>query len=169
MTDNDTTTVFDGTDTIKGLLDRYHNQTESLHDTWYMALPYFWLSAAFRALEVSPTLYPVAIIVGHLAAHLKDTTDKSKRKAGGMGFGHIPFTASTKQLALLGMNHTQVAEGLKILKDANLVSIVESSGKPSQISICCAPEQLAELKRKHPHHVSEGPASTRRRVRRVDA
>lgn len=170
-----------GTEIVSGLLATYRTGTKLTPDR-YVKVPLLWITAAFRALEDTPSLYPAALMIGHLATYLVN----SKRSGGKVGkvikttslkdddeevqFGYTGFVASTKDLALMGMSDRNIAKAIKILAnpDVALLKVSGTPGKPLTISIRCGPKRLKGLKELYLERLNDPPASTRRKGKSQD-
>jgi hypothetical protein len=170
-----------GTEIVSGLLATYRTGTKLTPDR-YVKVPLLWITAAFRALAGSPTLYPAAVMIGHLATYvvkthrhestgkiIKTTSLEDDEKE--VQFGYTGFVASAKDLALMGMSDRNIAKAIKILAhpDVALLKVSGTPGKPLTISIRCGPKRLARLRDEYKKHLNDPPASAQRRARRVDA
>lgn len=170
-----------GTEIVSGLLATYRTGTKLTPDR-YVKVPLLWITAAFRALEDKPSLYPAALMIGHLATYLV----KTERSGGKLGkvikttslkdddkevqFGYTGFVASAKDLALMGMSDRNIAKAIKILAhpDVALLKVSSTPGKPLTISIRCGPKRLRGLKELYLERLNDPPASTRRKGKSRD-
>jgi hypothetical protein len=164
-----------GTVIVSGLLANYRTGTKLTPDR-YVKVPLLWITAAFRALEDNPSLYPAALMIGHLATYLVNTvrnentgkvikTTSLKDDDEEVQFGYTDFVASTNDLALMGMSNRNIAKAIKILArpDVALLKVSGTPGKPLTISIRCDPTRLRELKELYMERLNDPPASTRRK------
>jgi hypothetical protein len=169
-----------GTVIVSGLLANYRTGTKLTPDR-YVKVPLLWITAAFRALEDNPSLYPAALMIGHLATYLVNTvrnentgkvikTTSLKDDDEEVQFGYTDFVASTNDLALMGMSNRNIAKAIKILArpDVALLKVSGTPGKPLTISIRCDPTRLRELKELYMERLNEPPASTRRKGKSRD-
>ena len=169
-----------GTVIVSGLLANYRTGTKLTPDR-YVKVPLFWITAAFRALAGSPTLYPAAVMIGHLATYvvkthrhestgkiIKTTSLEDDEKE--VQFGYTGFVASAKDLALMGMSDRNIAKAIKILAhpDVALLKVSSTPGKPLTISIRCGPKRLRGLKELYLERLNDPPASTRRKGKSRD-
>ena len=169
-----------GTVIVSGLLANYRTGTKLTPDR-YVKVPLFWITAAFRALAGSPTLYPAAVMIGHLATYvvkthrhestgkiIKTTSLEDDEKE--VQFGYTGFVASAKDLALMGMSDRNIAKAIKILAhpDVALLKVSGTPGKPLTISIRCGPKRLRGLKELYLERLNDPPASTRRKGKSRD-
>jgi len=160
MTKSKKLPVGDGTLSVHHWLDLYHDHREQLNAEHYAAVSWWWLAAALRALEDKPTLYPLAVVIGHMVSFMESP---GRRHPGGGIAGNSPFHASASQLALLGLDANQVGVGLRMLVKAGLVSIESRQGRDPMITIRCGPQDRRRLRGEYQALIDAGPASARRR------
>ena len=143
--------------TIQHWLDLYHEQHGQLDVDHYASVPWWWLAAAFRALAVAPSLYPLAVVLGHLTSFLDSKRGRAAKMAR-----NSPFTASNAQLALLGLDEGQVRRGLKILVADGLVAVTPRGNRPNRIEVLCGLADRRRLKAAYQGILDAGPASGHR-------